>query len=159
MRRPFSAGEGPIGVAEELGLDQSLGYRGAVDRHERPVAARRPVQGGGEYLFAGAAFPLKNDRQTIACDAHGLLEIRLQGWILPEKLILVLCLAAMRRAIPVAGRPRAIRVDLPKPKSASLAPQPDARFGSCGKLALHIFQATLENRIQCGSDAVIGAQR
>ena len=39
------AGERARLVAEQLGLEQALGQRGAVDRDERPVAARRRARG------------------------------------------------------------------------------------------------------------------
>src|SRR3546814_18051174 len=50
------AGEGALLVAEQLGLDQVLGNRPAVDRDERLVhAPRLPVQGTRDQFLAGAA--------------------------------------------------------------------------------------------------------
>ena len=43
--RPHRAGEGAALVAEQLGLEQPLGDRRAVDRDERPVLARRSAGG------------------------------------------------------------------------------------------------------------------
>ena len=50
------AGEGALLVAEQLGLEQVLGDRGAVDRDEAAAAApARLVDAAGEQLLAGAA--------------------------------------------------------------------------------------------------------
>ncbi len=59
-----SAGEGPARVAEELGLEQIVGERGAVDRAE-PAVAPRPeaVHAAGDELLAAAALPF---------DEHGI---------------------------------------------------------------------------------------
>jgi hypothetical protein len=57
------AREGALLVAEQLGLQQGLGQRRAVDGHEGPALARRPVvDGPGEQLLAGTA---------LALDEHG----------------------------------------------------------------------------------------
>ncbi len=49
------AGERAARVAEQLGLEQRLGQRRAVDRHERRVGARRVgVDGARDQLLAGA---------------------------------------------------------------------------------------------------------
>jgi hypothetical protein len=49
------AGERALQVAEQLGLDQAVGDRRAVDRDERPgVALRGAVDGAREQLLAGA---------------------------------------------------------------------------------------------------------
>ena len=62
------AGEGALLVPEELGLEQRLGERGAVHRHERPVAAAaRAVDALGDHLLAGAA---------LAGDEHGRVGAR-----------------------------------------------------------------------------------
>lgn len=60
---PFvSAGKCAPFVAEQQTLDERLGQRAAVDRHERPArAARAKVDGAGGNLFADPAFP--GDRQ------------------------------------------------------------------------------------------------
>ena len=50
------AGEGALLVAEQLGLEQVLGDRGAVDRDEAAAAApARLVDAAGEQFLAGAA--------------------------------------------------------------------------------------------------------
>jgi hypothetical protein len=52
------AGERAVLVAEQLGLDQRIGQRGAVDGDERAVGARRRlVQRAGEPFLAGAVWP------------------------------------------------------------------------------------------------------
>ena len=54
--RPAAPGERPLLVAEELGLEQRLGNRRAVDRDEGPVGPRaQRVQRAREELLAGAA--------------------------------------------------------------------------------------------------------
>ena len=55
------AGEGALLVAEQLGLEQGVGDRGQVDRHERLGAPRALVVDGARHqLLAGAA--LRGDR-------------------------------------------------------------------------------------------------
>src|SRR5262249_56268463 len=50
----IGAGEGAAHVPEQLGLEDRIGQRGAVERHERPLAARRvDVQRAGHELLAG----------------------------------------------------------------------------------------------------------
>jgi hypothetical protein len=50
-------------VAEQLGLDQLLGDGGAVDLHQRPVAAGRgAMDGARRQLLAGAALAGDQDR-------------------------------------------------------------------------------------------------
>ena len=62
------AGERALLVAEELGLEQRLGQRRAVDRHERPGGARAvAVHGARDELLAGAA---------LAADQHGRVALR-----------------------------------------------------------------------------------
>jgi hypothetical protein len=53
------AREGALHVPEELGLEQRLGERSAVERHEgeRPTRALL-VERAGHQLLAGAALPL-----------------------------------------------------------------------------------------------------
>ena len=63
MRVRGGAGEGPLGVTEQLGLDQGVGDGRAVDRHERLARARRAgAQRLGHQLLAGPRF---------AGDEHG----------------------------------------------------------------------------------------
>ncbi len=60
-------GEGPPNVAEELGFEQFLGNRPAVDGDEHPVRpAAVVVKGPGDQLLAGAA---------LAGDQHGAVGI------------------------------------------------------------------------------------
>ena len=59
------AGERALLVAEQLGLEQGLGNRRAVDRHEGSIGARaHGVQGTREQLFAGAALALEQHRHV-----------------------------------------------------------------------------------------------
>ena len=52
-------GERPLHVAEQLGLQQALGEGAAVDREERPFAARRQlVDVSGDDLFTGSRLAL-----------------------------------------------------------------------------------------------------
>ena len=61
--RARRAGERPLGVAEQLGLDQVRGDGRAVHRHERLVLARRAgVQRAGGQLLAGARRAGDEDR-------------------------------------------------------------------------------------------------
>src|SRR6185295_16294178 len=63
-----SPGERAALVAEQLGLEQRLGDRAAVDRDERAVAPTRPaVHGTRDELLAGAA---------LAFDQHGGVRLR-----------------------------------------------------------------------------------
>ena len=67
------AGEGAAGVAEQLCLDQVLRNGGAVDRHERPRAARTAVvRRAGKELLAHARFTLEQDRDRFVQNAPGL---------------------------------------------------------------------------------------
>src|SRR5262249_56471893 len=53
------AGEGPAHVPEQLGLEQGLGHRAAVHRHEWARRARaRMMNGLGDDLLAGARLAL-----------------------------------------------------------------------------------------------------
>src|SRR5262245_28128407 len=66
--------EGPLLVAEELALEEGLGDRGAVLRHEGLVLARAVfVESARDELLAGAALPLDQDR--IAARKHFLEEL------------------------------------------------------------------------------------
>ena len=57
------AGEGAAAVAEELALEDALGERRTVDRHEEPVApVARRVDGARDELLAGAGFALDEHR-------------------------------------------------------------------------------------------------
>ncbi len=73
------AGEGSRLMAEQLGLDQGFGKRGAVHHDQRPVPARgQMVQALGDQLLAGA--PLADDqhraveRRGAAGPLHGIEE-------------------------------------------------------------------------------------
>jgi hypothetical protein len=56
------AGECALGMTEQLALEQVLGHRAAVDRDERPVAARAGAMNRArQQLFAGAAFARDHD--------------------------------------------------------------------------------------------------
>ena len=58
-----SAGEGALGVAEQLALDQLLRDRAAVDRHERPFGARRHlVESARDQLLPRPALAHDEDR-------------------------------------------------------------------------------------------------
>ena len=59
------AREGAAHVAEELGLQQVLRDRAAVDRDERPLGPRRQaMDGGGHQLLAGPALALDQHRRV-----------------------------------------------------------------------------------------------
>ena len=69
------AGEGALGVAEELALEQRLRDRGAVHRHEGLVAARRlRVDRAREHLLAGAALAREQHRGLVLRRALDELE-------------------------------------------------------------------------------------
>ena len=79
------AGERALAVAEELGLEQVLGDRAAVDRHERHRAAHADfVDRAGDELLAGARLAGDEHRRHAASDlldqlAHLLHRHRLSG--------------------------------------------------------------------------------
>ena len=63
-------GEGSSLVAEELALEERLGERGAVDRHERLAGPRAAaVEGAGRHLLAGAALAAQQDGRVGGGDA------------------------------------------------------------------------------------------
>ncbi|MNX96249.1 hypothetical protein D3C86_1285590 [compost metagenome] len=60
----MGAGKGSFLVTEQLGLDQVLGNRAAVDRNKGfTVTLGLPVQSAGHQLFAGAAFTANQNRR------------------------------------------------------------------------------------------------
>ena len=79
--RADGAGERALLVAEELGLEQVLGNRRAVDRDKRAVGARAErVQRAREQLLAGAALAFEQHRRVgagraLQRDRH-LLQLR-----------------------------------------------------------------------------------
>ncbi len=69
------AGERAAPMAEQLALEQVARHRGAVERDERLLRARREVvDGAGEDFLAGAAFAGDQDRDVgsrdLACGRH-----------------------------------------------------------------------------------------
>ena len=61
------AREGPFSVAEELGLQQSLGNGAAIDGHERALGPwRTVVDGSGNQLLAGARLAVHQHRRHAA---------------------------------------------------------------------------------------------
>ncbi len=70
-----STGEGAFFVSEELALDQRLGNRRAVDRHEgSPTAGRKSMQGASEELLAGTA--LAGQEHRAVGTRHPLQELQ-----------------------------------------------------------------------------------
>ena len=68
------AGECPCFVAEQLGVEQRLGERRAVDLHQRSLpAGREVVQPSGEQLLAGAPFADHEARSVDGGEARDLL--------------------------------------------------------------------------------------
>src|SRR5262249_25886773 len=66
----MGAREGALLVAEELGLEQPLRDRGAVDLDEGPVAAHRcRMDGACDEVLADAAFPANEDGRVRVGDA------------------------------------------------------------------------------------------
>ena len=63
------AGERAALVAEQLGLEQVLGDRGAIDRDEVALAPAHLVDRAGEQLLAGAARAEQHDRHVGDGDA------------------------------------------------------------------------------------------
>src|SRR5262249_13628949 len=77
---PVGAGEGTALVAEQLGLDQGLGQRGAVDRGEGPFGARAPlVDRARERLLARSAGAGEQHGGLGRRDALGLSQRRREG--------------------------------------------------------------------------------
>src|SRR5262249_6559580 len=69
------ARERPALVPEELGLEEILGQRRTVDRHERPVLPRRgAVHEARDDLLARARLALDEDGRFDARHLRGLLE-------------------------------------------------------------------------------------
>src|SRR5207253_2324567 len=61
---PVRTSESALLVPEELGLEQTLRDRGAVDLDERTATARRGgMDGSGHQVFADAAFTPDQDRR------------------------------------------------------------------------------------------------
>ena len=68
------AGEGAAHVAEQLGLEQPLGQRAAVDRHERAARARAvAVDGARDQLLAGAGLSGHEHRRVRRARERDLL--------------------------------------------------------------------------------------
>ncbi|SVJ77443.1 Uncharacterized protein conserved in bacteria [Klebsiella pneumoniae] len=98
------AGEGALLVAEQLGLDQVLGNRPAVDRDERPVRAPRlPVQGTRDQFLAGAALAPDQYRRVGRCQLRQQPAQVAYGQALAEQLVLALSIAGHRAAPAQAG--------------------------------------------------------
>jgi hypothetical protein len=71
----LGVGECPLLVTEQLGLDQSVGDGGAVDRDERPIPARtQVVDRSGDQLLAGSGFAFDQDRALAVGDQGQCLE-------------------------------------------------------------------------------------
>ena len=71
------AGEGAARVAEELRLQQAVGNRGAVHRHQRPRSPGAPVvEKAGQEFLPGAGLPLDQHRHIEAGDALRIGEQR-----------------------------------------------------------------------------------
>ena len=69
------ARERAAGVSEELGLQQGLGYSGAIDREKRAGRPRRFIMNEArDALLAGAAFAGNQDRGIDLRDAPGQIE-------------------------------------------------------------------------------------
>src|SRR5262249_34330227 len=76
--RAVRAGERAFLVAEELGLEQVLRHRAAIDRDERLILARaRPVDRAREQLLARAGLARDQHASVGAGDHPRLLEARL----------------------------------------------------------------------------------
>ncbi|MNO59355.1 hypothetical protein D3C76_499410 [compost metagenome] len=61
--------EGTLAVAEQFAVDQRLGYRRAVERHERRWAAITfLVDGLGQGILAGTRFTQQQQRQILVHD-------------------------------------------------------------------------------------------
>src|SRR4029078_2849167 len=72
---PYRAGKGAAHVPEELGLEQCLGQRRAVDRHERTARPRTSaVNHPDDEFLAGSALTVDEDRRIKRCDACRELE-------------------------------------------------------------------------------------
>ena len=83
-------GEGALDVAEELGVDRSLGDRAAVHREIFPVlAAAVLVDDLRDVLFAGAAFPGDEDGQVRGGDGDRHLQRTVQRGIIPDDVVFV----------------------------------------------------------------------
>ena len=78
--RAVGARERAFDVAEQLGLEQVLGHRAAVDRDERLVLARaRAVNRAREQLLAGARFARDQHARVGVRDHARLLQARFHG--------------------------------------------------------------------------------
>ena len=106
---PVGAGERALLVTEELGLDELLGNRGAVDPDERLARPIREVmQPAGNQLFAGARLTEDQDRgvgrrhprDLLAESAHGPAVAEQRRWLV---------VVARAPAPPCPGPPRRAR--------------------------------------------------
>ena len=128
------AGERALLVAEQLGLEQGLGNRGAVDGDKRSVGARTErVQRAREQLLAGAA---------LAFDQHGRVGRRRAVQRQRDLLQLRIFADDLRRAAPrgqllfeqdVLGRHPALRDARARPSAADDRDRPAWR-GSRARL-------------------------
>jgi hypothetical protein len=76
------AGEGPAGIAEELGLDEGFGNGRAVEGHEGPGCPRPAVvEGLGKHFLACAGLTLDEDRDIAAENAGALVDGGLQTFV------------------------------------------------------------------------------
>jgi hypothetical protein len=82
---PLSAGEGALGVAEELSLDEGLGERRAVDGDKRPSRTPGGMEGLGNDLLADSGFSFDEDRQIDLGQALNLVDERAHGRALGDE--------------------------------------------------------------------------
>ncbi len=96
------AGERAAGGAEQLGLEERLRHRGAVDGNEGTAAASAIlVDGLRDELLAGAALALDEDGQVRLDDAIQQVEDPLEGGARADDRAVVVAMAVAR---PVAER-------------------------------------------------------
>ena len=81
-----SARESALGVAEQLGFQQSFRKRRAVHADHRKVGTRaRHMDGAGHQLFAGSCFPGDEDRHLPLRNQADDLEYVPKGWVLANQ--------------------------------------------------------------------------
>ena len=99
------AGEGALHVAEQLGLEQGLGERAAVDGHERAARpGRAPVQLAGDQLLAGAGLADDQHRDVGGGDLLDLPVHLLHPGAAPEDVAEALLLQPLAEAAVVGAQ-------------------------------------------------------
>ncbi len=104
------AGKGAANVAKELALEQLIRQRGAVDRHERRIAARPVnVDGARDELLAGSTLAADQHRRGRHRDAFAQIEHLLHSRAAPDHACRPRALARQTPQLAVLAAQRSLR--------------------------------------------------